>query len=150
MIASNIEEIIERDGQVLEMTYGVSMQPMLRQGQNPVVISKVVSTPKKHAVILFKDSTGKYILHRIIKVTKDGFVTRGDNLFVTESVASDGVLGVLTGYYKGEKYIDCEKNFGYRVYSFFTPMCYVFRKTRHCIGRFAPNFVKKIYRKIFK
>ncbi len=149
MIASNIEEIIERDGQVLEMTYGVSMQPMLRQGQNPIIISKVVSAPKKRDVILFKDSTGKYILHRIIRVTADGFVTRGDNLFVTEKVQSAEVVGVLTGYYKGEKYIDCKKNFGYRVYSFFTPLQYFLKKLKNKISPFTPKFLKKLYRKIF-
>ena len=150
MIASNIEEIIERDGQVLEMTYGISMQPMLRQGQNPIIISKVVSAPKKRDVILFKDSTGKYILHRIIKVTKDGFITRGDNLFVTERVSADGVLGILTGYYKGEKYIDCKKNIGYRIYSAFTPLRYFLKKMRHQIGQSAPRFLKRLYRKMFK
>ena len=150
MIASNIEEIIERDGQVLEMTYGISMQPMLRQGQNPVIISRVVSSPKKRDVILFKDLTGKYILHRIIKVTEDGFVTRGDNLFVTETVQNAEVVGILTGYYKGEKYIDCKTNFGYRVYSFSTPLLFCLKKIKSKISPFVPKLLKRLYRKIFK
>ena len=127
MMTDKIEEIIGRDGFVLEMTYGNSMQPMLKQCQNPIIISKLASVLKKSDVILFKDASGKYLLHRIVKVTEHSYITRGDNRIVTECVNPGDVVGILTGYYKGEKFIDCKKNCAYKIYSFLITKYYYFR-----------------------
>ncbi len=133
-MTEKIEDIIERDGFVLEMTYGNSMQPMLKQCQNPIIISKLASVLKKCDVILFKDASGKYLLHRIVKVTENSYITRGDNRIVTECVNPGDVVGILTGYYKGEKFIDCKKNFAYKIYSFWITKYYYIRVLKRKIG----------------
>ena len=145
-----IEEVIQRDGQILDTTHGKSMEPMLKAGQNPIIISKVAKPLKKKDVILFRDKSGKVILHRIIKVKEDCFITRGDNMTVTETVAKSGVVGVLSGYYKGEKYIDCENNFKYRVYTFFIPLRYFRKKTFEVVRRLVPKCIKRLIRKFIK
>lgn len=151
MSYNQIEEIIERDGQVLETTYGVSMQPMLRQGENPIIISKVTSPLKKRDVILFRCESGKYLLHRIIKIKKDGYLTRGDNnLFDDGIVKEEQVKGILTGYYKGERYIDCKRSFRYKVYAFFAPLRYHRRKLSNKVSRFVPECIRRVVRKILK
>ncbi len=149
MSYNQIEEIIERDGQVLETTYGVSMQPMLRQGENPIVISKITSPLKKRDVILFRCESGKYLLHRIIKKKKNGYLTRGDNnLFNDGIIKEEQIKGILTGYYEGEKYIDCQNNLRYRVYSFFTPLRYFRKKISIKVRSFVPKFIKRFVKKI--
>ncbi len=151
MSYNQIEEIIERDGQVLETTYGQSMQPMLRQGENPIVISKITSPVKKGDVILFRCESGKYLLHRIIKIRKQGYLTRGDNnLFNDGFIKEKQIKGILTGYYEDEKYIDCSKNFRYKVYSFFIPLRYHRRMFVRKVSPFVPKFFKRIIRKIIK
>ena len=151
MSYNQIEEIIERDGQVLETTYGVSMQPMLHQGENPIIISKITKPLKKRDVILFRCDSGKYLLHRIIKIKKDGYLTRGDNnLFDDGVVKEEQVKGILTGYYQGEKYIDCERNFRYRVYAFFAPTRYHRRIFVRKVSPFVPKFIKRLIRKTIK
>jgi hypothetical protein len=35
--------------------------------------------PKKYDVIFYRRENGQYVLHRIIKIKKDGYVCRGDN-----------------------------------------------------------------------
>ena len=151
MSYNQIEEIIERDGQVLETTYGVSMQPMLRQGENPIIISKINAPLKKRDVILFRCESGKYLLHRIIEIKKDGYLTRGDNNLFNDGIIKDEqIKGILTGYYKGEKYIDCRKSFRYRVYAFFAPLRYYRKKFVRKLSRFVPRFIKRLIRKIVK
>lgn len=150
MSYNQIEEIIERDGHVLETTYGISMQPMLRQGENPIVISKITSPLKKRDVILFRCDSGKYLLHRIVKIKKNGFLTRGDNnTFYDGIIKEEQIKGILTGYYKGDKYIDCQKNFRYHIYSFFTPLLYFRKKASNKVRSFVPKFIKRFVKKIF-
>ncbi len=127
-MTDKIEEIIERDGFVLEMTVGNSMEPMLRNRQNPIVIEKITRKPRKNDVVLFKRDTGEYVLHRIVKVYMDGYFIRGDNrLYGDRDITDRHIIGILTGYYKGEKFIDCKKNLLYKIYSFLIVKYYYIR-----------------------
>ncbi len=117
MINSKIEEIIERDGEILEMTVGDSMEPMLHNRQNPIVISKITRKPKKYDVVLFKRDTGEYVLHRIFKVRNDKYWIYGDNrAFGDKDITDRHFIGILKGYYIGDTYIDCETNAEYKKY----------------------------------
>ena len=46
-------------------------------------------------------------MHRVIDVTDDGYVMRGDNCYYDENVQEEDVLGVLIGYYNKNKYVQC-------------------------------------------
>ena len=60
---------------------------------------------------------GKLVLHRILEVGADSYVLCGDNQYIKEyGVKKEQVLGVLEGVYRDEKYIDCKKGRGYKVY----------------------------------
>ena len=60
---------------------------------------------------------GKLVLHRILEVGADSYVLCGDNQYIKEyGVKKEQVLGVLEGVYRDEKYIDCKKSSGYKVY----------------------------------
>ena len=114
---SKFEDIIERDGKILYMTHGISMQPMLKECENPVVISKIERKPQKYDVVLYKRGS-KYILHRIVKIKNGNYVIRGDNCYNNEyDITDSNIIGVLSGYYKGEKYVDCQKSLRYKIYS---------------------------------
>ena len=42
-----------------------------------------------------------------MEVLKDGYLMSGDSQFVLEKVTEDQVFGVMIGFYRGEKYVDC-------------------------------------------
>ena len=78
MSVSTFEDILARDGRLVYKTRGVSMEPMLRQNRDLVVIRVPGSRLKKYDVALYK--RGKdYVLHRVIGVADGHYLIRGDN-----------------------------------------------------------------------
>ena len=65
-----IEQILDKDGVYLSTTIGNSMEPMLFDRQNTVVIKKIDHLLNKYEIPLYKRANSKYVLHRIIKVNK--------------------------------------------------------------------------------
>lgn len=113
----SLEDIIKRTGCLCTEIKGTSMNPLLRQGVNKVYVEAPKGRLKKMDVALYKRSGGDYILHRVINVCDDGYVMCGDNHYVLEyGVTDDNILGVMRGYYSGEKYVDVEKSFKYKFY----------------------------------
>lgn len=110
-----IEDVLQKTGIFVSTTSGVSMYPMLRDRKDTIVVKTYEGRLKKFDVPLYK-SGSRYILHRIIKVTPDGYVIRGDNCDRKEyHVKDDDILGVLTEFYRGEKKIDMN-GMGYKLY----------------------------------
>ena len=130
----SIEKALERDGEIVVSTAGLSMYPMLRNKQDVVVIKKAEGRLKKHDVPLYRTDSGKLLLHRIIKVTDNGYLIRGDNLLNTETdVTDNNIIGVLKCFYRGGKFVDCEKSLKYKIYVFWIsinyPLRYFWKKT---------------------
>ena len=98
------EELLQEDGRLVYRTRGVSMEPMLRQNRDLVVIEVPASRLKKYDVALYRRGTN-YVLHRVIRVKSDHYLIRGDNTYALETVPDSAVLGVLTAFQrKGKKY----------------------------------------------
>lgn len=94
---------------------GSSMLPMLHHRRDSVMLAPVGETVKKGDVILYRRSSGRYILHRIIALTEDGYICSGDNQAVREYVAREQILAVVAEFTrKGRRYgVDAP---GYRLY----------------------------------
>ena len=73
------EKLLEEDGKLVYRTRGVSMEPMLRQNRDLVVIEVPSSRLKKYDVALYRRGTS-YVLHRVIGVKSDHYLIRGDNV----------------------------------------------------------------------
>ncbi len=111
----SIEELLEENGKHFQTTVGDSMEPMLRDRKNIVEIVKPSRPLKRYDLPLYRRPDGKYVLHRILKVEGDSYITCGDNRYCRETVPKEWIVGVMSGYYKNEKYIS-EKSFKYRAY----------------------------------
>ncbi len=111
-----IEEQLEKDGFALMYSVGDSMEPMLHQRTEQLLIEKINKAPKQGDVVLYKRDSGQYVLHRIVKKKKDCYIIRGDNRYNNEKVPSHQLIGVLKGFYREDKFIDCENNEEYRSY----------------------------------
>lgn len=103
------EELLARDGRLVYRTKGTSMEPMLRQNRDLVVIEVPVSRLKKYDVALYRREKD-YVLHRVIEVKEDHYRIRGDNTFALETVPDSAVIGVLTGFVRrGKQHAVTEK-----------------------------------------
>lgn len=131
---NSVEDILKTQNEAMSMTAGGSMRPLFREHRDIVVIERVARPLKKNDVPLYhKKGYEKLVLHRIIKVTKNGYVIRGDNLLDKETEITDNdIVGVLKAFYRKGKYIECDNSLWYRFYIVFVycrfPFLYVWRK----------------------
>lgn len=115
-IDGNMEQTLLENGEVMSSTSGLSMYPMLRHRRDMVVVEKVTRPLKKYDVPLYRLSSGKLVLHRILEVRPDVYVIRGDNLMDKEYIRPDQIIGVLKAFYRGGKFVDCATNKKYHAY----------------------------------
>lgn len=129
MSKSTFEEELKEKGVLIYTNVGTSMRPLIRQGKDVMIIKSVdTGKLKKMDVPLYKRDSGQYVLHRIIKINKNGYVIRGDNTYSNEYGVTDSqVLGVLTGVIRNGKEISVN-SFWYKVYSYFWLYTYYIRK----------------------
>ena len=138
---SSIEEIIAREGVFVSTISGYSMSPMLKDRRDTVVISKASGEIKKYDVILYR-AGGKYVLHRVVKVKKNRFITCGDNCTVLEAVPKDSVIGILTEVWRGEERLDLTSK-EYRGYCRRHVMAFYPRRAYRGLCKIAAKIAKK-------
>ena len=144
---TSIKDALEKEGVVITNPMGDSMYPMLAQGKDSIVVKKLCCPPKENDVVLYLRDSGKYVLHRVIKVLPDGYVIRGDNCCGNEYDIKDRhLIGVLVGFYKKDKYVDCEKSKAYKAYIYLNRYTYYIRYP----FRKLHVFLAKIKNKILK
>ncbi|MBN2254417.1 MAG: S24/S26 family peptidase [Deltaproteobacteria bacterium] len=86
---------------------GNSMYPLLRDSDMVVVSPVPVERLKKGTIVVFEETKGEYIVHRLVKKTGDGkVILRGDGYNLPlESAAADAVVGRATGIIRGGRLI---------------------------------------------
>ena len=144
--AKRIEEILERDGIFVSTTSGVSMYPMLRDRKDTIIVEPYEGRLKKFDVPLYRRGE-RYVLHRIVEVRDDSYVIRGDNCEQKEyGITDQDILGVLTGFYRGDKKVDMN-GVGYRFYVNFYCRMYVlqwlWRRSRGVVRKIGRIFRKE-------
>ena len=99
---------------------GVSMWPMLRNRHDVMMVVPAEGELHLYDVALYRRGE-KYVLHRVVgyygKGPKKGYVICGDNCVMLEYIPREDVLGVLRGFYRDGRHIDCETSRGYHAYS---------------------------------
>ncbi len=113
---SKIEDVLADDGIMLQKTVGISMRPMLISGRDQVVLSVPSRPLRVDDVVLYRRGKN-YVLHRIIGIRSGELVIRGDNCIEIErGLVESDIIAILVGFYKGNRYIDCETSSGYKLY----------------------------------
>ena len=108
------EELLARDGKLVYKTRGKSMEPMLRQDRDLVILESPGGRLRRYDVALYQ--RGKdYVLHRVIQVGGNDYLFRGDNTYAEEIVHPEAVIGVLTGFVRKGKQISVTDR-KYRLY----------------------------------
>ncbi len=147
MKQTTIVDQLLTDGFVLTHSMGISMRPMLTQRTEQLLIERLTDLPQKNDVVLYRRSSGQYVLHRVIRREKTHYLIRGDNCYgKPEKVIPQNIIGILKGFYRGETYIDCKKSRGYRAYVLFWRLSYPIRLPIHHSLRLLRRAIKKLRR----
>ncbi len=143
-VPDRIERAIAEKGVYAGKTVGISMEPMLRQDRDTIIIKKAELPLKKYDIPVYHRGD-MYVMHRVLRVTKRGYIICGDNLVQLERDITDGdIVGVLAAFYHNGKYVE----YGDREY-----MRYAKRAVRTYpvrLARFLLSCVKRKMMKIFK
>ena len=130
---SRFEDLLQKEGRLVYKTKGTSMEPMLRQNRDLVIIEVPSARLQKYDVALYTRGD-QYVLHRVIDVRDDHYRIRGDNTYAIEQVPFDAVIGVLKSFNrKGKLHTVTER--GYRFYVRFWNAIYPLRAAWRRIRR---------------
>ena len=138
MSRSTFEQELKEKGILVYTNVGSSMCPLIRQGKDVMIIRRpqnwdayegnTVSKVRKLDVPLYRRDRGQYVLHRVVKVTEEGYVLRGDNTYSDEKGITDqNILGVLTGVRRNGKEMSVDST-KYKLYTYFWYYIYPVRK----------------------
>lgn len=145
---SQMVKTIQEQGKIVTVPVGISMWPMLKNRKDHIVIVAVDRPLRKYDIPMYRRSATHFVLHRIIKIRKDGgYVICGDNLWRKEyHVKDEDIVGVLAGFFKGNHYIDCEKNRWYHAYVYIWRFLYPIR----CCFLITKEYSRRLFKKIKK
>ena len=82
---------------------GNSMKPMLRNGEDMILLKKPEGRLKRLDVALYyRRETDAYVVHRVVGFEKDGsYIMLGDNNVQREhNIRHEDVVGVVTAFYR--------------------------------------------------
>lgn len=140
-----IAEQLGRGESVAFSPRGTSMLPMLRQGQDSVVLSPLPQQMKKYDLPLYQRDNGQYVLHRIVRVGGT-YTCIGDNQFEFETgVEHHQMIGLVTAFIRDGKRTEVT-DLGYRLYCRFWAAS---RPVRH-LWRRGVNLLKRTVRRCLK
>ena len=136
-----IEKNLKENKIFITKTQGDSMLPMLVEGRDYVVIAPPKFPLKKYDVPVYRRD-GHYTMHRIVKVTRKGYIICGDNrTYLEKDITDNEIVGVLTAFYHNGKLISCTDE-DYVRYS--KKVCY------NLPVRIIKNLTKRLFRKFKK
>ncbi len=132
-----MQEKLAAGGEVSFTVSGTSMQPMVFDRKDTVTLKKATLPLKKYEVPFYRRDDGQFVLHRIVKIQKNGnYTCRGDNQTVNEpDVRNDQIIGVLSSFERGGKFVDVKKSFKYKIYCRLWMLMYYYRCGRYYFKR---------------
>ena len=106
MLEPIIREKLENGATVTIQPKGTSMLPLIRQGQDEVILKKPSGRLNKYDIPFYKRASGQFVLHRIVKRRKNDYVLCGDNQIDYEyGITDDMIIAVIEAIKKDGKII---------------------------------------------
>ena len=112
-----MQEVLGNGGSFSLTITGTSMYPFILGGRDQVTLSPIPAKLKKKDLPLYRRRDGAFVLHRIVKVEKDGSYTCcGDHHWDLEKgLQHEQMIALATAYVrKGKKLTN--RNMWYRIY----------------------------------
>lgn len=112
-----IQELLAGGSTVQLTVTGISMRPMLVHRRDQVELILPPSKLQRYDIPLYQRENGNFILHRIVKVEKDGTYTcAGDGQTILETgVEQEQIVAVVCSFIRKGRKISCS-NKGYQIY----------------------------------
>ena len=135
----NAAEALKERQEVEVLTYGRSMEPMLKEHRDIAVIRRPDAPLKKGDIVLYTRDNKSFVLHRIVKIRGEKLIIRGDNnLFYERDIKKEDIIGILAALYRKGKYMEKEsgqfKRFAVLNKLRF-PVIFVYRKTKQYLWK---------------
>lgn len=109
----DLEQLL-KDGNIIRIhPQGYSMYPLFLPGRDEALIeSACADTCRKNDVVLYRRDSGILVLHRICRITDDGFYLVGDNQWEVEGPLRPAqIIGRLTAFIRNGKEISVRQPF---------------------------------------
>ena len=94
---------------------GYSMLAMLRQGIDTVELAPLPEKLRKYDLPVYQYPSGKYVMHRIVRVRENDYICLGDNTYSYEVIRREQMLAIVSAFKRGNKRIETDA-FPYRLY----------------------------------
>lgn len=107
-------EALLQDGNIIRIRpQGYSMYPLFIPGRDEALIESVsANTVRKNDVVLYRRDQSILVLHRIDKITEEGFFMVGDNQWEIEGpLRSDQIIGKLVAFVRNGREISAQNPF---------------------------------------
>lgn len=138
-----IEEVLASGGEFRIYPRGTSMLPLIVQERDSVVLKRSFNVPaKKHDVAFYRRKNGQFVLHRVMKLCKDGtYIMCGDNQTELEvGIEPSQIIAYTAKIYRKDKPVNMD-GAGYTAY--------VFLWTKMPIRKMC-RFTKRVCRKLLR
>ena len=125
-----MKETLVAGGCIRLTVTGTSMLPMLKHGQDTVVLEPVSGMLHKNDVVLYQRENGQFVLHRIVALEPDSRYTMcGDHQFIREyHISHRQVIGRLNSFIHNGRLIS-RTSLGYKTYVFLLPVIRLFQRS---------------------
>ncbi len=145
---SNYKTELEKNKIIAFVPGGNSMWPTLKHRGQSVIVELKTDRLKRFDVALYQRDSGVFVLHRVMEVKDGGYIICGDSQFTLEPVREEQVFGVMSGFYRKDKYIEVtDEKYKKEVERWYKRKTY--RKLRLKLF-YLTNAVKRKLKKIFK
>lgn len=142
-----MQETLNESGEVSFVSAGVSMLPTIRDRKDTVTLVKPTGKLKKGDVPFYRRSNGQYVLHRIVYVNGETYVTCGDNQWVNEyNVQDEQIIGVLKSINRNGKVYNVDDKL-YKNYVKVLPAVRWIYRIYNAIKRRTLNFISFLLKK---
>ena len=108
-----LDDVSETGAEICVTVNGTSMEPFLHHGQDKVFFSKLPEKLRRGDILLFKRADGRYVMHRLYSIDKDGtFSFAGDaQVDLDRKIPFKHILYYVPKVIRNGKEINCNKGF---------------------------------------
>lgn len=133
-----IREVLAMGGEFVLHPGGISMLPTLKEGRDTVTLFPFTAPPRRGDILLYRRESGGFVLHRVVKVAKDGSLwMRGDNQYAIEKgILPSQVIGIVKRYERAGKTVFVD-SIPSRLYRARRTLTYPFRRVARGLLRRA-------------
>ena len=126
---SSFEKILSERGVLVYTNRGNSMHPLIKEGRDVLVITSQIQDINLFDIILTKRTSGRYILHRVVRKNNDGtFDIAGDNSYKCDrGIKKTEIIGKLTTIIQNDTKNELDSLF-YKIYVLVWCRFFIIRK----------------------